>query len=535
MAAGSGRSEGASVPTSSAERLAAAPSAGSAAWQAPRGTWAWATIGLALVAGTAALIHTNALLAAATTWVRSPTYGYGMLVPPVVAVLLWQRRRAVRQVAPQPWPFGLVLLGTAALVATAGRAVSVLVVEQLAFVAILQAAALTILGPAVVRRIAFPLLYLYLAVPIGDGLIAPLQAFTAWFVAGLLDGLGVPVRLDGLLIHIPGATFHVAEACAGLRFLLASVALGVLLAELLFRDWWHRLAFVLAAIALPVLGNGLRAAGLVLIAYQSDLDLAIGVDHLTYGYVFTALLLAGLVGLAAMLGEARRFVDGAALPPVQVPRARIAATAAAALLVTTLPALAARPGGNACAVKDVALPEIDAPWTLVQGDAAWRPGAANPDAEIRQRYRSGDLSVDLYVGWYCAQREGAEAVTQNHRLTGERAWTVRGRGQVRLGDGARDWPAQRLDLRSGTRGRLAFVWYWVAGRFTANPLHAKLLQAKASLFGGPDAAAVVVASSPYGDDSMRAQTAIGQAIVALEPLDGLLRGFGGPAGAARTR
>jgi len=409
------------------------------------------------------------------------------------------------------------------------------VVEQLAFVAILQTAALTILGPAVFRRIAFPLFYLYLAVPIGDGLIAPLQAFTAWFAVGLLDGLGVPVRLDGLLIHIPGATFHVAEACAGLRFLLASVALGVLLAALFFRDWRHRLAFVLAAIALPILGNGLRAAGLVMLAYQSDLDLAMGVDHLTYGYVFTALLLAGLVALAAMLGKPRRFVDGAAPPPAKVPRARIVATAAAALLATALPALAARPGGDACAVRAVAAPGIEAPWTPVVGDAGWRPAAASPDAEIRQRYRSGDLSVDLYVGWYCAQREGAEAVSQSHRLTGDRAWTVQGRGQDRLGDGARDWPAQRFDLRSGTQGRLVFVWYWVDGRFTANPLDAKLLQAKAALFGGPDAAAVVVASSPYGDGSMGDQTALGQAMVALEPLDGFLRGFGGPAGTAQAR
>jgi exosortase A len=523
------------VSTSSAEPVAGAPQPELAAWGAAGGAWVWPALGLGLVGGVAAFLHRDAIVAAAATWVGSPTYSYGMLVPPLVAVLLWQRRHALRQIAPQPWPFGLVLLGTAALVATAGRVVSALVVEQLAFVAILQTAALTILGPAVFRRIAFPLLYLYLAVPIGDGLIAPLQAFTAWFVAGLLDGLGVPVRLDGLLIHIPGATFHVAEACAGLRFLLASVALGVLLADLFFRDWRQRLAFVLAAIALPILGNGLRAAGLVLIAYLSDLDLAMGVDHLTYGYVFTALLLAGLVGLAAMLGKPHRFVQGPRPAPAKVPGARVVATVAAALLATALPALAALPDEDGCPVRAVAGPGIGAPWTPVVGDAGWRPAAASPDAEIRQRYRSGDLSVDLYVGWYCAQREGAEAVSQNHRLTGGDAWTVQGRGQDRLGDGARDWPAQRLDLRSGTGGRLVFVWYWVAGRFTANPLHAKLLQAKAALFGGSDAAAVVVASSPYGEDAMRAQTAIGQAIVALEPLDGFLRGLGGPPGTAGTR
>ncbi|MGH6900965.1 MAG: exosortase A, partial [Geminicoccaceae bacterium] len=293
------------MSTSSAEHLAAA-SPGVAVPVAARSGWAWAIAGLVAVGGAAAFLHRSALVAAAATWTGSATYGYGMLVVPVVGFLLWQRRAALRQMAPRPWPWGLALIGAAALLATVGQVISALVVEQLAFVALLQAAALVILGPAVFRQIAFPVFYLYLAVPLGDRLIAPLQALTAAFAVGLLEALGVPVRLDGLLIRIPGATFHVAEACAGLRFLLASFALGVLLAALFFRTWWHRLLFVLAAIALSIVGNGLRAAGLVLIAHVSDLQIAMGVDHLTYGYGFTALLLAALVALAAMLGTPRR-------------------------------------------------------------------------------------------------------------------------------------------------------------------------------------------------------------------------------------
>ncbi|MGH6916351.1 MAG: exosortase A, partial [Geminicoccaceae bacterium] len=324
------------MSTSSAERLAVVPQPGLAARAVPRGAWARAIAGLAVIGGAAALVHWSALVAAALTWIGSATYGYGMLVPPVAAVLLWQRRAALRQMTPQPWPWGLALIGAAALLATVGQVISALVVEQLAFVALLQAAALAILGPAVFRQIAFPLFYLYLAVPLGDGLIAPLQALTATFAVGLLDALGVPVRLDGLLIRIPGATFHVAEACAGLRFLLASFALGVLLAALFFRTWWHRLLFVLAAIALSIVGNGLRAAGLVLIAHVSDLQLAIGVDHLTYGYGFTALLLAALVALAAVLGTPGLSVDRPAAASqralARAPHSRILATAAAAVL-----------------------------------------------------------------------------------------------------------------------------------------------------------------------------------------------------------
>jgi exosortase A len=473
-------------------------------------------------------VHWDALVAAALIWIGSATYGYGMLVPPVVAFLLWQRRAALRQTTPQPWPWGLALIGAAALLATVGQVISALVVEQLAFVALLQAAALAILGSAVLRQIAFPLLYLYLAVPFGDGLIGPLQALTATFAVGLLDALGVPVRLDGLLIRIPGATFHVAEACAGLRFLPASFALGVLLAALFFRTWWHRLLFVLAAIALSIVGNGVRAAALVLIAHLSDLQLAIGVDHLTYGYGFTALLLTALVALAAVLGAPEGFgVDRAAAAPQRAPakalHGRILATAAAAVLATALPALAARPAADACrAVPSVAAPEIAPPWTTVASPGTGRPAAANPDAEVWQRYRSGDRTVELYVGFYCAQREGAEAVSQAHRLSG----VVLAQGQDRLGDGVGQLPVQQLEVRSGGEMRLLYFWYWVDGRFTADPLVAKLRQAKAALLGGPDAAAVIVLSSPYEAERSTARATIEQALVALEPLPGFLMRLG---------
>ena len=78
--------------------------------------------------------------------------------------------------------------------------------------------------------------------------------------------MGVPARLNGLLIQIPSATFHVAEACAGLRFLPASLAVGLLLAYLFF-SWWARL-FTALSIVLPIVGNALRA-GVVLIAHSA--------------------------------------------------------------------------------------------------------------------------------------------------------------------------------------------------------------------------------------------------------------------------
>jgi Protein of unknown function (DUF3485) len=67
------------------------------------------------------------------------------------------------------------------------------------------------------------------------------------------------------------------------------------------------------------------------------------------------------------------------------------------------------------------------------------------------------------------------------------------------------------------------VWYWVAGEFTADPLSAKLLQAKAALLGGPVSAAVLVASTPYDADSSAARTTMIQALAAMALEDVVMR------------
>jgi exosortase A len=521
------------LSTTAAEPVAKSSEPGIVSWP---GAWATVALGLLAVGATAAFLHLDAIIAAAATWWTSPTYGYGMLVPLVVIWLVWRQCDALRETVPRPWPLGLVLVGGAALVATVGQVVSALAVEQLALVALLQAAALTIIGPRAFRLLAFPLFYLYLAVPVGDGLIAPLQELTARLAVGALEFAGVPAQLNGLLIQIPSATFHVAEACAGLRFLLASLAIGLLLAHLFFRSWWARLSFAALSILLPIVGNALRASGVVLIAHLSNPHLALGFDHLTYGYLFTALLLVCMVALAALLGSPRR-----AAPSLRPSFARntapawTLAIAGGAVLVTALPALAALPGAEPCPTAPVLEPpRIAAPWRQVSAAGDWRPAAANPDAELWQGYRGSNGSVDLYVAYYCAQRQGAEVVSQAHRLSGAGRWLVQAQRRDRLHAGKSELPVHVAEVGFAGQRRLVMTWYWVDGRFSADPLTAKLLQAKAALLGGPAAAGVVVVSTPYRSDGSAARATLGAALAALAPLEQILMRAGAPVAAAPT-
>jgi EpsI family protein len=61
-----------------------------------------------------------------------------------------------------------------------------------------------------------------------------------------------------------------------------------------------------------------------------------------------------------------------------------------------------------------------------------------------------------------------------------------------------------LRLASATTKRLVWYWYWVDGQFTGNRYLAKLLQAKARLFGGISAAAVVAVAADYDESPQKA-------------------------------
>ena len=155
--------------------------------------------------------------------------------------------------------------------------------------------------------------------------------------------------------------------------------------------------------------------------------------------------------------------------------------------------------------------------------------ASRPPVTEFPRYNG---TVDLYVGYYCAQRQGAEIVSQAHRLSGAGHWLVQAQGRDRLHAGRSELPVHLTEVRFAGQRRLVMTWYWVGGRFSADPLTAKLLQAKAALLGGPAAAAVVVVSTPYRSDASGARATLGAALAALAPLEELLMRAGGSVAAS---
>ncbi|MBD3728547.1 MAG: exosortase A [Sphingomonadales bacterium] len=385
------------------------------AWRRPltRLALAWAAI---------LLLTAHDWFEMAGQWWNSSTYNHILLIPAIIGWLVWMRRRELAPLGPQGWWPGLVATALALFGWLAGSIAGVNLVSQAGAVAALVGAVLALLGPRVGAGLAFPLAYSAFLVPFGDEFVPPLQMITARIVVALVGWSGVPAQIDGVFIDTPGGLFEVAEACSGVQFLVAMIALGALVANCCFRSWARRIAFMAVAIVLPVVANGVRAWGTIFIAQSQGIEFAAGFDHIFYGWIFFALVIAMLLGMwwrsfdrapedpafdpAAI--EASPLL--ARLADLRLPgNAALAALCALVLGFAVWSTLAARV--EAPLPERVALPQVSG-WTMVDAPQQlfWEPRATGADHRLFARYRDGQgQTVDVFLALYSAQREGQEA------------------------------------------------------------------------------------------------------------------------------
>jgi exosortase A len=251
------------------------------------------------------LFHTE-VAAAVGVWTESTAYNHCFLILPIVAYLLWERREllAASTPAPNAW-FALAAIPVSVAWLLAER-LGIMEGRQLMAMTLVEICFLSVLGWRLFFRLAGPLLYLYFLVPFGAFLTPWLQGFTTSFVVHGLNILNIPNYSDGYAIEIPEGSFLVAEACAGLRFLIASIAFGYLYAMLMYRSPVRRGLFMLASIVVPIIANGFRALGIVVLGHIIGNAQAAVADHIIYGWIFFSVVILLLIALGLPFRQDQR-------------------------------------------------------------------------------------------------------------------------------------------------------------------------------------------------------------------------------------
>lgn len=539
LSAVSGVGNGSAHPLSRSE--------GAAAAAGDRAAWRSSLAILVVASAAVAWMFRTEVAAAVQVWSTSATFGHAFFVAPLSLLLLYRARHRLAPLQPTPAPWAVVLVALQAIAWVIGEMTNVMVIKQLAAVGLWQALVLLVLGWRVTLAALFPLMYLYFAVPVGSSAIPILQDLTAQIVVHLLRLSGIPVFLDGFLIQIPSGSFLVAEACSGVRYLIVSLALGALVAHLLFHSWPRRLFFIGLSIAIPIAANGLRAYSIILLAHFTDYGAAGEFDHVLYGFVFLGIVSVSLLGLAALLRDrpasAAATPTGSDTPPrleyqrqyssrgVLVQAACAGGAVALLFLAQTWTTIAKEP--PIASAPALVLPDAAAPWaTAAPTSATWQPAFHGHDRAAKGIYGLGSEQIALHVAYYSHQSEGAEAINDTMNIVGAgkewRALQVTRASIMR--DGA-EHPFVRMVISGHGDRYLVWYWYRIAGQNTNSRLIGKLLELKA-LLGSDRAASVVAIGSRISVDESRTEALLERFVNQYLNSDGTLVRFVMPAAAA---
>ena len=468
-------------------------------------------------------------------WIRSETFAHGFLILPISIWLIWQRKQEISLATPQPVIWAPIILLVGSFGWLLAYYVDVQVIQQLALISLIPLIVFTLLGWEVTKKLSFPLFFLVFAVPMGEGLVPTLIEFTADSTVALVKLTGIPIYREGNYFELPSGNWSVVEACSGVRYLIASITLGFLYAYLTYQTLWKRAVFVVASIIVPVFANGLRAFMIVMIGHFSDMQLATGVDHLVYGWLFFGIVIATMFYIGsfwredkAEQGDGAKVVKETKQISMEDRKKQFIALTILLISVSIAPLLAYTESELTKEQLNVSLESpVSNVWNIDSNKLTdWHPYYQGVDAELQQTYRLDDNQIDLYIGYYAKQRQGAELITSTNMLVAsedEVRRSVDKGGFILDVDGNR-YLLSKAIVRSGLENLLVVHFYIVNGESTTNQYIAKLYEAKARMFGGDISASIVSVATPLHDDMDRAELVLTQYLQEMyQPIREVLR------------
>lgn len=478
----------------------------------------WAVALAAVLSVLAVLVYHETALDMYSIWMRSGTFTHALLVAPISIWLMWEKRAHLVHSGFKPALLPLLCVAGSGVLWILGEAVSGAVVSHYALTFMIIALVWSVWGHRAAWCAVFPLAFLLFAVPFGEFMVPTLMQYTAKFTVGLLRLSGIPVYQEGMSFVIPSGRWSVVEACSGIRYLIASFMVGVLFAYLNYRSWRRRLYFVLASLIVPLIANWMRAYIIVMMGHLSGNVLAVGADHLIYGWVFFGLV----IGILFWVGG--RWREPEAPEPVQdvqggkqgaLPDARTIGIVVAALALMVLPRpiyswLIDLPAAQAYEIPNIT---PAASWQVGPlRPPSWRALTEGQITNSSQSFVRDGKIVYVQISYFAKQSAGHELVQYANRFTDpqDETWGLIESHGVQLDAGQGSVSFDQA-LITGDTGRLVAVrTNWLGEKSTASDREAKLDLLKSRLTRKPDDSAFVVIWTPTGEITTEAEQTLAQ-------------------------
>jgi exosortase len=248
------------------------------------------------------------------TWRTNPDYSYGLVVVPLALYFAYEKTPQLRRAKLEGSWWGAAVLAAGVGSICVGELGGLLTALRSGYVLTLMGLVLLLAGKRVFRILLFPMMFLFLMVPLPQSLVNiiafPLQLIAAGWAVESLQSFGIPALLEGNIIHLAHTELFVAQACSGLRSLMALLTLGVVLAQF-FRAGRIVQQSILVASAIPIaiVVNAVRVSLTGVLTHNFGREAATGMIHEFQGMITFSMSFVLLLGEARLLNAGARLIE----------------------------------------------------------------------------------------------------------------------------------------------------------------------------------------------------------------------------------
>ncbi len=494
-----------------------------------------------LIAAAVGFTYSTVLWKLGIDWWNDDNYSHGLLIPFVIAYLIWLNFDRLKFSSGQTQPFlGYLLIALAALMLLGGTLAAVLYAQRISLLLMLAGVVICFFGVRLIRQLALPFVLLFLSIPlpqiIFNKIAFPLQMLASNIAERVILLIGIPAQRRGNVIDVEQAatgeiiSLEVVEACSGIRSLMTLITLSLLLGyftrrkppfadmrlrdHLLDRDVMRTALLVFSAVPVALITNVARVVATGILASRYGIETIDGSWHDLAGSLvfFTALvILLGLNFLYKWLIDSdenenrpgpARFARMS--PPQHIQTQKVAGVAFMILVCGLLVNGFQYRGEVRVERKHLSdLPARLGGWEQRNEDIRFDEDTEEvlraTDYVMRDYYGPGKR-LNVYVGYYESQRSGATYHSPLSCLPGS-GWELTEPELIEIQTPkGRVLTVNRYVVRRGSHAEYLIYWYQGRGRTFSNEFADRLFISIDSLIRSRTDGGLVRVLTPLGKD-----------------------------------
>ncbi len=429
------------------------------------------------------LFYWNSIGNLAELWNSNETYSHGFLVLALIIYLLSLQNKPLSHLLLKPAPLFLIPLSLTISLWLLASITDTKTIELTLLPFIFIFAYLSIIGYKASYLLLATLIYIIVAVPIWGILIPFFQSMAVAVNEFSLRLIGISTFIKDTTVTIPAGTFEIEGGCAGIRYLVVTLALGGFFALLNFRHLKSAVILMAFSFIIPVIFNWIRIYSIILIGHFTEMESSLVDDHKGFGWVLYGFSLIPLFFIAQKIMQTENKEE---IPQNQnaissnTPYPKYFIVLPLVLMLSAPAFIYYLNNSKADILTEIETPKAESPWTGPIYTNEWHPNYKGASIEINKLYvgTKNIHDISLHIYYYGTQSQDRELINELNNIT--KPHMIKSKQIITL---EKYSITENIIIDHNNEKRAVWYWYFVNNKNTTKPIVAKLLQSKELITG----------------------------------------------------